>query len=269
MKHVFILLFLLIVVSFFSCEEKTFNELSGEGTLLKEIVGDSIIFNKYSYTDAGLIKEEKSKFHFTEHKYNSKNQLTQTDYYWDERIASSDSDILQEALNRTEWVNSENTERDTYTTYEYESNGQLKKSVLHRMNSTNSEYSTFIYADGKIEKQLSYLNNQQTGLEAYYYDQNGNLTKVEKYHFTDNVQPVLSSSTEYYFDKKNNAYLSFKSLLIPGINTNKNNVVKEVYTLYSLVEGSVEDVNTKEYTYTYNVKDFPDQRSDGTEYTYY
>ncbi len=269
MRPVFIILIIFIVISFFSCEEKTFNDLSGEGTLLKEIVGDSTIFYKYSYTNAGLIKEEKSKFHFTEHKYNSKNQLIQSDYYWDERVASSDSYILQMALNRTDWVTPENTERDSYTTFEYDSNGQLKKSTIHRVNNNNSEYSTYAYTDGKIEKQFSYLNNLQISLKTYYYDQNGNLLKVEKYIFPDDSQPVLLSSNQYYFDKKNNAYLSFNSLMIPGIHTNKNNVIKEIYTLYSSADGSVDNVQIIEYTYTYNAKDFPEQRSDGMEYTYY
>ena len=95
------------------------------------------------------------------------------------------------------------------------------------------------------------------------------MLKVEKYIFTDDGQPVLLSSKQYYFDKKNNAYLSFNALLIPGEHTNKNNAVKEVYTIYSLTDGSVDDVQTIEYTYTYNAKDFPEQRSDGIEYTYY
>ena len=109
----------------------------------------------------------------------------------------------------------------------------------------------------------------QTSFETYDYDQNGNLLNVEKYLYLTDDQPVLMSSTEYFYDKQNNAYLSFSALMIPGEHTNKNNVVKEVYTLYSLTDGSVEDTQTKEYSYNYNVKEFPEQRSDGIEYTYY
>jgi hypothetical protein len=269
MKAVNFIFILLTAISIISCEEKTFNDLTGEGTLLKEVVVEGEIIYKYTYNDANLVKEEKNKFHYTEHKYNNKNQLIQSDYYWDERIASSNLSTLQEALDRNDWVTPENTERDLYTTFEYDSNGQLKRSTIHRLNSNDSEYSTYVYADGKIEKQISYYNNQQTSLKNYYYDQYDNLLKVEKFIFTDDVQPVLSSSNEYYFDKKNNAYLSFNLLIIPGVHTNKNNVIKEDYTIYSMTDGSVENVQTNEYTYTYNAKDFPEQRSDGTKYTYY
>ena len=267
MKPGNLFILLLLAFSLLTCEEKTFNELTGEGTLLKEVVADGNIYYKYTYNDKSLIKEEKSQFRFTEHFYNSKNQLTQSDHYWDESIISSNSEILQETLDQTEWISPENSERDSYSTFEYKSNGQLKKSII-RLKNTNSNYSTYVYNDGKIEKRTTYLDNQPVSLEAFYYDQSDNLTKIEKYFFNSEVQPKLATSTEYFYDDKNNPYISFRSLMIPGKHTNKNNIVKDIYTTYS-DDGTVEDIQTTEYSYSYNTKDFPIQRSDGFEYTYY
>ncbi len=262
------IILLLIVFSLLSCEEKTYNELSGEGTLLKEVAANGEIYYKYTYNDAEMIKEEKSKYHYIEHFYNSDNLLTQTDHYWDESITSSNSSIFQEALDRSDWVTPENTERDSYTTFEYNSIGQLIKSTDHLANNS-SDFFNYLYNNGMIEKRISYHDNQQSTLETYYYDQYSNLIKTEKYVFLSDVQPKLSTATEYYFDSKNNPYYSFRTLIIPGEHTNKNNIIKKVYTVYSPADGSVEDVQTTEYSYEYNAKGFPERRNDGIEYTYY
>lgn len=269
MKPYNLFIILLIAFSMLTCEEKTYNELTGEGTLLKEIAANGEIYFKYTYNEADFVKEEKSKYHYTEHHYNSKNQLIQSDNYWDESITSSNSTVLQEAINRTEWVTPENTEMDSYITFEYNSIGQLKKTTVYNLKDNSSTYSTYTYNNDKILERTSYNDDQQSALEAYYYDQYNNLTKKEKYVFLGDVQPKLSSSTEYFYDGENNPYFSFRALMIPGEHTNKNNIIKQVYTIYSLTDNSVEDVQTTEYSYEYNAKGFPERRDDGFEYTYY
>lgn len=268
MKTSIIIFILLITTSLFSCEEKTFNELTGEGTLLKEIIAEGEINFKYTYNDANLVKEEKSKYHYTEHIYNSKNQLKQTNHYFDISIASSNSAVLQEALDRTEWVTPENTERSSYVTFEYITNGKLTASTIHRANNINDR-STYEYHNDLIKKRILHNEGQVSAMEVYFYDENDNVIKLEKYSYISGSQPVLTSTNEYFFDDNNNPYLSFKALMIPGKHTNKNNITKEIYTIYSLTDGSVEDVQTSEYSYNYNAKGFPVKRSDGIEYTYY
>ena len=268
MKHGNCILTLLIAFSMLSCEEKTYNELSGEGTLLKEIVEDGEIVFIYTYNDANLVKEEKSKYYYTEHFYNNKDQLTQTDYYFDASLAGNNTDVLQEAPDRTDWVTPENTERSSYTTFEYSYSGMLTSSTIHNPDNSNNQ-STYEYNNELIEKKISYSDGQRSVMQVYFYDQNNNLIKLEKYHYSSESEPILYSTNEYFFDSKNNPYISFRALMIPGEHTNKNNIIKEVYTIYSPDDGSVEEVQTNEYSYNYNAKEFPVKRSDGIEYTYY
>lgn len=268
MKSVKIILLILTTFLLLTCEEKTFNKLTGEGTLLKEIAANGEIYYNYTYNDANLIQEEKSKFRYTEHHYNNKDQLLQSDFYIDESISSSNSTVVAEAINRTDWVTTENTQMNSYTTFEYDTYGQLKKTIFYQLKDSSSKYSTYVYNNGKMEKRTTYINNEPAILDAYYYDQNGNLIKEEKYNFTPDGQPILSTSTEYQFDDKNNMFISFRALMIPGEHTNKNNILKKIYTIF-LEDGSISDVQTTDYSYEYNGKGFPERRNDGFEYTYY
>ncbi|MDO9340504.1 MAG: hypothetical protein Q7T72_08265 [Bacteroidales bacterium] len=65
-------------------------------------------YYEYTYNKANLISEEKSKFHYTKHVYNDKNLLTTSDFYVDNAMFSSDSHVLETAMNRKEWVNQHN-----------------------------------------------------------------------------------------------------------------------------------------------------------------
>ncbi len=67
MKPAYLIILLLIAFSLVTCQEKTYNELTGEGTLLKEIAANGETYNEYTYNDANQIKEEKSKYSYTEH----------------------------------------------------------------------------------------------------------------------------------------------------------------------------------------------------------
>ena len=72
----------------------------------------------------------------------------------------------------------------------------------------------------------------------------------------------------FVFDNKNNPYFSLRSLLIPGQNTNVNNIVKETYTLHFEVDKFIQPVQITEYSYEYNLMDYPVKRSDGWEFIY-
>ncbi len=63
---------------------------------------DGEVYSEYTYNSSGLVEEEKSKYHYSKHSYNNNNQLIKSDYYWDWRIVSSSSHVLEEAAKRTE-----------------------------------------------------------------------------------------------------------------------------------------------------------------------
>lgn len=263
-KFLFLLTFFMFL---FSCERDNFfdPEFYGDGVLLQEVKAEGETYYRYTYNEAGFVLEEKSKFHYTNHTYNSKNQLIQSDYYWDTRIASSSSYVLDEAIKRTEWVSPENTERDTYTTYEYSSNGQLQKSVSHR---SINDFAIYNYENDRIAKRTSYHENKPSVLDKYDYDYAGNLIKVQRFYILANGSEELTTTTEYEFDDKHNPYFPFRKLMIPGKHTNPNNITKETYTLHFEVDAFIEPIQVTEYSYEYNLLDYPAKRSDGFEYIY-
>ena len=72
----------------------------------------------------------------------------------------------------------------------------------------------------------------ETGYIDYLYDYKGNLIKEILYDISETGVAELSTTTKYLFDSKQNPYQSFKSLMIPGIYTNRNNIIKEIYTVH-------------------------------------
>jgi len=86
-----------------SCEKDRQSIVENTDILLmsKVIIG-SETYMEYTYNEANLLTEEKSKFHYTKHNYNYNNQLISSDCYWDISMASSDSWVIEAAMNRKE-----------------------------------------------------------------------------------------------------------------------------------------------------------------------
>lgn len=264
MKSNILLIIIIAMFSCFSCEKGGLIE-EGDAYLIKQIFVEDELHAEYTYTNADLIAEEKSKFHYTKHSYNSANQLIQSEHYWDERIASSSSAVLEEAMQRSDWVNPENAEMDSYFSFEYHSSGKLKKRTITRMNGGESSVDTFLYnEDSKIQKRISFHDNKESVYDDYFYNNNGNLIKQQRYFVLERGTPELQTTTEYEFDDKHNPYLAFRGLMIPGRNTNPNNIIKETYTIHSEM-----DVQVTEFSYEYNTNGYPVKRTDGTNYVYY
>lgn len=257
------------VFMFFACGKDIQPENQQEGFLLKQLFIEGELYSEFNYNNAGLIVEEKSKFHYTKHSYNNRNQLLQSDHYWDLRIASSSSNVVQQAMERTEWVTPENTAKDSYNNFQYNSDGQLTKRTTFRVNSGSESFDRFSYnSNNQIQKRTWYRDNKESGYDLFFYDKRGNLKKQQRFYILENGEHSLQTTTEYEFDDKHNPYFSFRRLLIPGQNTNVNNIVKETYTLHFEVDKFIQPVQTTEYSYEYNSLDYPVKRSDGLEFIY-
>lgn len=270
--RIFHLVFVFVFCSIFiSCEknESLFEEM-GDGTLLKEVLIDGETYYEYTYNEAGLVVEEKSKFHYSNYSYNSKEQLTQSDHYWDESIASSSYYVLDEALKRTEWVSPDNTEKDVSSIFKYHKSGRLEKITTYRLNNNTESYSTYTYnKDDRIERRTSYDENKASMYEQFFYDELGNLIRKERFNFLDNGSEELSTTTEYEFDNMYNPYISFRGLMTPGKNTNPNNIIKETYTIHFEVDDFIDKVQVSERNYEYNKNGYPTQMMEGWEFVYY
>ena len=254
---------------FFSCEKD--NQLIIENIdtpLISKVLIGGEIYMEYSYNSANLVNEEKSKFRYSKHTYNDGNQLITSDFYWDISMASSDSRVIEAAMNRKEWVNPDNTLKSISHTFKYNSTGQLIRKNYIRPADKYSDFTEFLYENDRIIRTTGYYNNAISGYTDYIYDENGNIIKETRYFVSSAGITELSTTTEYEYDNRHNPYQSFKRLMTPAKYTNPNNITKETYTLNFDVGPSIEKVQITENLYEYNDNGYPIKVNGVTEYMY-
>lgn len=263
------LLIFIIMLFFISCEKDKQSIIENTDTPLisKVLIGDEI-YMEYSYNDENLLIEEKSKFHYLRHFYNNINQLIASDIYWDMRIASSNSSVLEEAMNRKEWVNPDNTPKSLSHVLEYDSEKNIIRKSLIRPSGDNSDIVVFQYENDRIVRSTGYYNNSISGYTDYQYDEYGNVIMQTRYTVSSAGITELTTTTEYEYDNMHNPYKSFKRLVTPGIYTNPNNISKETYTIHFYVDPSIEKVQITEYEYEYNANGYPIKVNGEIEYGY-
>ena len=268
MKKLFVLFFFYLV--FVSCEkEKLVTVENTDLPLLRSVLVAGVSSGEYTYNKANLINEEKSKFFYTKHNYNDRNLLISTEHYMDRGMFSSLGTAVEASMNRKEWVNADNTEKSLTVTCEYNSNGQLSRSIYTRPSVSNSEYCEFSYENERISRQKMFWNNALSTYIEFIYDENGNLIKQSKYHVPESGVAELWTTTEYEYDNMNNPFIAFKRLMLPGRNTNPNNITKETCTLYFDVDPSLtERVSIIINTYEYNSSGYPVKVNGKAEYLY-
>lgn len=265
-KIAFVFFFSLL---FISCEKD--QQLIIENTdipLISKVLIGGETYKEYSYNEANLVTEEKSKFHYSRHFYNNNNLLITSDFYWDISMASSDSRVIEAAMNRKEWVSPENTPKSISHTFKYDSKEQLIRKSFIRPSVNISSFIEFQYENNRIVRATGYYNNSISGYTDYLYDKNGNIIKQMKYFISSAGIAELSTTTEYEYDNMHNPYQSFRRLITPGIYTNPNNITQETYTLNFDVDPSIEKVQITKNTYEYNDKGYPLKVNSLTEYVY-
>jgi hypothetical protein len=262
------LLFLLSLI-LISCEnEHNLIIKKTDVPLIIEVLSEGKPYYEYSYSDSYLVREEKSKFHYTKHNYDEKDRLISSDYYFDPAMVSSSSTIYQAAMNRKEWVNPENTRVSLTKTYEYENDGRLIRVRYIRPSVSNPEYTEFTIGNDMITRQSMYWQNTLSSYIDYFYDSKGNLLKAERYQLISPDSAKLQAVNEYEYDDMQNPFRSFRQLLTPGRFTNTNNIIKETYTVYWEVDPGMQNVNISEYTYEYNDMGYPVKVNGAMEYVY-
>ncbi len=270
MKKIALVLFSVIILS--SCEKE--GQLRVENNdipLISKVLINGEPYTEYTYNEANLVTEEKSKFQYTRHTYNDINLLLRSDFYWDISLASSNSSVIEAAMNRKEWVNPFNTALSLSHSLEYKNNGELYRRSFIRPSNSNLEYYEFTYENNRISRQTLYWQNFMSFYIDYEYDANGNMIKESNYFVSSGGNGKLRTTTEYEFDNKHNPFLAFKRLLSPGKYTNPNNITKETYTVHSSQIDhwfSGPQVTIKTYEYKYNSHGYPTKVNGEVEYIY-
>lgn len=267
---------LLIAAIFSACKKEEIGttdnpDISGNtvATMLSKVLTDNQTTYEYSYSGTNILSAEKSKFDYTVHTYNDNGQLISSQYYGNDDILSSDQQTYQAALSTAVWVTPSNGKQGGTMTYEYNSDGQLIKTTYTRPTITTSEYSEFSYdASDRINRQTMYWDDAATGYIDYSYDNNGNLIKELLYNLPATGVAELITATSYDFDSEPNPYKLFGKLMIPGINTNKNNIIKETYTIHLTSAQGSDNVQVTKNTYEYNAAGYPVSKNGNISYIY-
>lgn len=270
MKLKIISICLLFISVFISCEKNPeVLSVNPEKQLLSKVLIADKLYAEYLYNNESLVIEEKSKFDFVENNYNVKKQLVSSDYYWDKAMLSSDPSVLDAALTRSEWVNPDDAVKGLTIQYEYNAQDQLTKTTVSRPSISYSEFSEFSYdANGRVSRQTIYGENKITGYNDYLYDEKSNLVKQMLYYVTSTGETELSTITQYEFDNKQNPFKLLSNGTKPGINTNENNIIKEIYTIQFPIGQDMEQVQLTQNTYEYNTYGYPVKKNGTIKYAY-
>lgn len=267
MKKIALIFFFSLI--FYSCEKD--KQLIVENTdilLLSKVLVDGVSYYEYAYNDANLLSEQKSKFHYTKHTYNDKNQLIVSDFYVDPAMFSSLGIVVEAAMNRKEWVNPDNTSKSLTKSFEYNDKYELIRVTYNRPSISNSEYSEFTFDNNRISRQTMYWKKELAFYIDYLYDEKGNLIKESKYYVPSTGIAELWTTTEYEFDNMQNPYQAFSRLMTPGKYTNPNNITKETYTIHFEVDPWTDKVQITETSFEYDNRGYPVRVNGEAEYIY-
>lgn len=269
MKIKTISLSVLLVVIFLSCKKEEMSVVgNSEVMILSHVLMDDQPYYQYAYNDSSLVSEESSKFDFTLHHYNAKNQLVSSDYYWNSTILKSDVKMIETALSEGDLITPSTGSKGGNIKYDYDGSGGLTKATFSRPSGA-TEYSTFSYDENnRVNRQDLYWNNSETGYIEYTYDSKGNLIKEILYDFSASGVAQLSSTTKNVFDGKQNPYRSFRSMIIPGIYTNRNNIIKEIYTVHEDAGQGTDKVQVTQNAYEYNLNGYPVSKNGNITFVY-
>jgi hypothetical protein len=256
-----LLLFGLFIATACEKEHTPVVENVGLPLIVKEFYSDEL-YHEFTYNEQSLLKERKSKWFYALYHYNEHNQISSYEMYEDPGIYSSNWETAEAAMNRTEWVNPENTKISARATYTYEG-VKLASITVTSIPGFGENTTVFSYDDnGRIEDQTFYSRTVVNGRKVYTYDDRGNVILEEQYYSS-----ALICTRSFEYDNKHNPFKVFNKQGTPGIYTNENNIVMETLVLMDNTPG-VDSVQVTESTYEYNNQGYPVTKDGFIRYEY-
>jgi hypothetical protein len=244
------------------------NTKNTDAVVLSQIITDNKPSTEFLYNDARLITEEKGNLSLTVNHYNNLNQLTSLDFYSNYDLLSSNPQVFQTAMSQNGWVTTDSKNKGGSITYEYNDKGQVINSNVVSQSGA-SQYSEFNYDEnGKVSKQVLFWDNSISGHIDYSFDVNGNLIKEVLYSTASDGTEELITSNSYEFDNQKNPFRSISRLMVPGINTNPNNITKVTTTVHSSTGEGQDLVHEIASVYTYNSTGYPVSKNGNIAYVY-
>ncbi|MCJ7447306.1 MAG: hypothetical protein MUO72_06435 [Bacteroidales bacterium] len=246
------LLIIIVFLCFNTCKKEDKNEnLCYSSTLISQVNSGDLAVHGLTYNSNCLIYESTEPYKYKRFSYDARNILNKVEVAYS---FSSFSCVMipgqsQESDPRKATISE-------FSEFEYDDALRLTKKSIYFINSGNSQltyYQTYDYENDTIVKSSTF--NPQGLLTQYHdytYDDSGNIKRDDQYSNNSGIKLVNTVICE--FDNKNNPYQVFACEGIPGIYTNKNNIIKETSVSYN---GAAEFRTTRQYVYEYNTLDYP------------
>ena len=261
---------LVLIIFLSSCTKVDY--LPTQNDFLKKIKQGDYIVEEISYNQNNLVSEVNSTLFYRKFHYNEKRKLIK------EEVAISPNTISSSIIpgSTHEFVDPKKTGISMYHLYEYDNNNKLIRQLNYIPKDGEDEFrskSTFEYNDNnQISKVLLYNDeNEVTQFWTYLYDSDNNV--IEENYYTYLFIPVGTgpkhlTKTTYQHDSFSNPYKIFEQSGNPGINTNKNNIIKTKTINYDPAPG-LPAVSESETSYEYNhVTGYPIRVINGEEFIY-
>lgn len=261
---------LIIFAVFYSCTKDVY--LPSPNSFVKKIVSGGYVVGQYSYNKANLISEVNSTSFYRKFYYDDKNKLIK------EEIGISPNSLSSVAPTGSnhEFVDPAKNGISMYSTYEYSKNGNLDRQLNYVQE--NGEFvfrsmRTFEFDDNNMISKILLHNSDSTVTQyfTYQYDSKGNVTQEDYFTYLfipAGTGPKLLITTTYEYDTYYNPYVVFKQSGYPGINSNRNNIIKTSIHNYEPSSG-VAEFSESVTTYVYNyLTGYPVKVIDGEEFIY-
>lgn len=250
-----LIIVLSITLILFSCKKDQVETPCNSIIQLKQIKSENATVQELTYTNCNLY-ESVEEFSYKKYIYNQQNMLIKTEQAL---LLNPMSCFLQPgAMDNKSVTDPRKAKITQYYTYEYDNSLRLIKKTLYFFNSGNAQlfqYQTFEYDAGRMKRNNMYSpENQLTQYTLYTYDDNGNLINEDYYLIDNGIDFKLLRTKTYEYDNKYNPFFVFAVEGIPGIYTNKNNILKETSTYF--YEGGADEM-TIQYTMEYNELGYP------------
>ena len=256
----------LIFLAICSCErENTDSDPCRDNAKIRQVKADSLVIEEMTYTGECRIYEYIQEFSYKKYSYDGQGYLTKIE----QALTLDPAMCFMPVGSQGEVFADPRKARITqYHAFEYDDERKLIKKLHYFLNGDQFRlvsYSSYDYENDQV-RQVNQYNNQGelSQKNRYYYDEKGNMIRDEYFFREGEAVFVLMYTKEYVFDDKGNPYRIFENEGIPGVYTNRNNIIKSVYTDH--ISGD-EYTYTEEFSYEYNASGLPVKRQYFT-YTY-
>lgn len=257
MKHYSLII--IIFLCFCSCNKENPNNKDSfnschNPSLISQIKSGENSIHELIYNSNCLVYESIERFSYKKYSYDNQKRLSKLERAF---LLDPLSCYMPSSINEA-YTDPRKAKITEYSEFEYDSTGRLTKKLNYFINNGNTEmvsYQTYEYNNNHVVKlNLFSPIGQLNQYNEYQYDENGNVSNDNYYQVEDNVDATLRKHSVFGFDDKNNPYLIFASEGIPGIFTNKNNILNVTFVTYN---SGGEYQNTVQNTYEYNSLGYP------------